>query len=160
MAEIKQYLDIMLESLGKKKELLQKILDENKKQAEAIENDCGMDEFNRMVTMKNRLLQNMISLDNGFQQVYERVKEEMTANKEIYKDEILRMLALIAEITDLNVSIQASEQRNKQLAEAFFIREKRKVGQVKKNVNVAKGYYQTMHGINEYTRHSRIDKKK
>ena len=78
MAEIKQYVEILLESLKKKKSMLQNILEQNIRQEEVIRNNCDMDEFDRTVKLKRRYIWELESLDSGFEKVYARIKEELS----------------------------------------------------------------------------------
>ncbi len=144
MAEIRQYMEILLESLKKKKTILQKILEENEKQEKAIKENSDMEAFDRIVRDKRRLIWDLESLDSGFDSVYNRIKEELPAEKAAYKQEIAHMQELISEITALSVRIQATEQRNKQLVESYFAYAKGKIKQAKKSVRAANDYYKNM----------------
>ena len=65
MAEIKQYVDILLESLEKKKRILQQILKENAEQEKAVKVNGSIEEFDRIVEEKSRLIFEMENLDSG-----------------------------------------------------------------------------------------------
>ena len=133
MAEIKQYVEILLESLKKKKSMLQNILEQNIRQEEVIRNNCDMDEFDRTVKLKRRYIWELESLDIGFEKIY-------------------------ASITDLSVRIQASEERNKKLVETYFSYTRGKIRESKKSVRVASDYYKSMSGTN-YTDARLMDRK-
>lgn len=158
MAEIKQYVEILLESLKKKKGVLQNILEQNIRQEEIIRNHCDIDEFDKTVKMKRRYIRELEGLDSGFEKVYERIKSELSGVKENYRDEISRMQKLISEITDLSVRIQASEERNKKLVETYFSYTRGKIRESKKSVRVASDYYKSMSGTN-YTDARLMDRK-
>ena len=106
MAEIKQYVDILLESLEKKKRILQQILKENAEQEKAVKVNGSIEEFDRIVEEKSRLIFEMENLDSGFDKVYDRIRKELPDARDSYKEEIARMQRLISEITDLSFSIQ------------------------------------------------------
>ena len=112
MAETGQYIEILLESLQKKKTLLEAIQEENQKQEAAVKADGGLEAFDKTVKKKGRLIRELNGLDDGFETVYARIKEELVQNPTAYRNEIAQMQRLIAEITELSVSVQASEQRN------------------------------------------------
>ena len=158
MAEIKQYVEILLESLKKKKSMLQNILEQNIRQEEVIRNNWDMDEFDRTVKLKRRYIWELESLDSGFEKVYARIKEELSEVKEHHRDEISQMQKLISEITDLSVRIQASEERNKKLVETYFSYTRGKIRESKKSVRVASDYYKSMSGTN-YTDARLMDRK-
>ncbi len=147
MAEIKQYVDILLESLERKKNILQIIQKENIKQEEAIKKNSDLAAFDHIVENKSRFIAELELLDSGFEKVYDRVKEELPLAKDSFRNEIARMQQLISEITDLNVRIQASEQRNKQLVEQYFCARTR-IRQSKKSVRAANDYYKSMSQTN------------
>ena len=157
--EIRQYVKILIESLEKKKRILQALQEENKKQEEAIKKNSDIAEFDAIVAYKEKLIEGIQVLDNGFENVYQRVREELISQKSVYREEIARMQTLISEIMDLSVSVQATEQRNKQLVENYFSYARGKIKQAKKSVRVASEYYKSMNRLN-YGDSSLLDKKK
>ncbi len=157
--EIRQYVKILIESLEKKKRILQALQEENKKQEEAIKKNSDIAEFDAIVAYKEKLIEGIQVLDNGFENVYQRVREELISQKAVYREEIARMQTLISEIMDLSVSVQATEQRNKQLVENYFSYARGKIKQAKKSVRVASEYYKSMNRLN-YGDSSLLDKKK
>jgi len=159
MAEIKQYLEILTESLEKKKALLQKLQAENTKQADAVRGEGDMDAFDKSVKMKGRLIRELNGLDRGFEKVYDRIREELPTGKTLYQEEIKRMQTLISEITELSMNIQASEQRNRQLVENYFSYTRSKIRQAKMSVKAASGYYKSMSNT-AYAGPQLMDKKK
>lgn len=159
MSEIRQYVEILLESLEKKKGLLQKIQKENIKQEDAIKNNSDIEIFDQAVTAKELLISDLEILDNGFETVYNRIKEDLQASKEAYRSEISRMQQLISEITDLSVRIQTSEQRNRKLVDGYFAYTRGKIKQAKKSVRAANDYYKSMSRTN-YVDSYLMDQKK
>lgn len=159
MSEIRQYVEILLESLEKKLGLLQKIMAENKKQEDVLKNNRDIEIFDSTVTAKEQLIHDLESLDSGFEKVYDRIKEELQESKETYRTQIIRMQELISEITDLSVQIQTSEQRNKNLVDNYFSYARGKIRQAKKSVRAANDYYKSMSRTN-YTDSYLMDRKK
>lgn len=158
--EIKKYVIILVESLEKKKRILQALLEECRKQENAMKQNSDIEEFDAIVTYKGKLIDGILVLDNGFEQVYERIGKELTARNDQYRDEILKMQTLISEIMELSVSVQAAEQRNKQLVENYFSFARGKIKHAKKSVRVASEYYKSMSGLHHYSDLSMLDKKK
>ena len=108
-----QYITIMLQSLQKKEKVLNSIIQINKRQKEELENPSfDPDDFDKTVEEKSELIKQLELLDNGFEKLYEKVREELQANKEIYQDEILKMQGCIRTLTDRSMEIQAQEARN------------------------------------------------
>lgn len=157
--EIKQYIRILIESLEKKKRILQAIQEENKKQEAAIRQNSDIEEFDAIVTYKEKLIDELQILDHGFENVYDRIREELISNKALYQTQIAAMQKLIGELTELSVNIQTAEQRNKQLVEGYFTYARGKIRQAKKSVKAASEYYKSMNRTN-YMDAALLDQKK
>jgi len=114
-------LQILKDSLAKKKRILVQIEDENKVQENILKtNPVSFDEFEATIDKKTELIDELNKLDQGFESVYDRIKESLVAQKENFKADIEDLKVLVSDITDLSVSIQAQEARNKSLVEKFF----------------------------------------
>lgn len=157
--EIKQYIRILIESLEKKKRILQAIQEENKKQEATIRQNSDIEEFDAIVTYKEKLIDELQILDHGFENVYDRIREELISNKALYQTQIAAMQKLIGELTELSVNIQTAEQRNKQLVEGYFTYARGKIRQAKKSVKAASEYYKSMNRTN-YMDAALLDQKK
>ena len=140
-----QYITIMLQSLQKKEKVLNSIIQINKRQKEELENpSLDPDDFVKTVEEKSELIKQLELLDNGFEKLYEKVREELQANKEIYQDEILKMQGCIRTLTDRSMEIQAQEARNKQLMEQKFASVKKQVKEIRSSQKVVNQYYKNM----------------
>ena len=138
-------MDIMIQSLEKKIQVLDAIIVYDDIQKEQLENpDLTTEEFADVVENKSELIEQLNQLDSGFQKLYDRVKEELQGNKEKYADKIGRMQELIRSITDRSVKIQAQEAANKDLMMRKFagVRERSKKARV--NYKAASQYYKNM----------------
>ena len=102
------------------------------------------DDFDKTVEEKSELIKQLELLDNGFEKLYEKVREELQANKEIYQDEILKMQGCIRTLTDRSMEIQAQEARNKQLMEQKFTSVKKQVKEIRSSQKVVNQYYKNM----------------
>lgn len=143
-----QYLDILEQSLQRKEEALDEIIAKNEEQ-KAILNaeEFDADAFDGNTEEKGALIDKLNLLDSGFEKVYERVKEELTDNKEMYAEQIKRLQELIRRITEKSVFIQTTEQHNRKLVEAKFRKEREKIQLGKNSMKVAKQYYNNMNGL-------------
>ena len=140
-----QYITIMLQSLQKKEKVLNSIIQINKRQKEELENpSLDSDDFDKTVEEKSELIEQLELLDNGFEKLYEKVREELQTNKEIYQDEILKMQGCIRTLTDRSMEIQAQEARNKQLMEQKFASVKKQVKEIRSSQKVVNQYYKNM----------------
>jgi len=115
-------LDMLEESLRKKIGVMNRIREENALQKDILSDPEHLDvsEFDKTLDIKGKLIDQLLSLDDGFQSLFDRVKAEIGDHKELYSDQIKRMQALIHDITDASVSIEAEERRNKAMAENYF----------------------------------------
>lgn len=142
------YLQILQDSLIKKLELLTEIEKKSIEQAEMLKNseinlaavDLNMDE-------KDELIQEILRLDEGFEHLYQRIRVELTENKEQYKDEITCLKALISKVTEKSSSIQVIEARNKVEMDFYFSKQKKGIRSKKNAMSVARDYYQNMNKV-------------
>lgn len=145
---IRSYLQILQDSLEKKLKLLIAIEEKSLKQAEMLKNsevnlaavDTNMDE-------KAELIDKILSLDEGFESIYAKIREQLTLNKEQYKDEIKAIKSMIVKVTEKSASIQAIEARNKAQMEVVFSSQKRALQNRRSAMSVARDYYQNMNKV-------------
>ena len=83
----------------------------------------------------------------------------LIGNKDAYKEQIAQMQALITEITDKSMNIQATEKRNKEALMSRMDMVKREIYQAKNTKKVATSYYKNMNGLN-YVEPQFMDRKK
>ena len=146
MEQTTLYVSILHQSLKRKKEYLNKLLQLTKKQAEiAGEKDFNEDAFEDVINEKDILINNINEIDKGFTSVYDRVRTEVLDNQDVYKKELLAIQELIRECVDLGMEIEATEKRNKALFEQVFARGFKGIKQVKQSKEVANIYYQSMY---------------
>ena len=139
------YIDIMLQSLKKKCQVLESIMKLNDRQKEVLEApDGSVDEFDAIVEEKSLLIDQIEQLDSGFDKLYMRVKEELQGNKEAYAMQIRQMQEYIRSITDKSMQVQAQEARNKDMMTQKLVRVKKQAKQVQVNSKATSSYYQTM----------------
>lgn len=143
------YVEIMLQSLEKKKLVLDNIIELNQRQRTGLENpDFTPEEFDDIVESKSRLIEQLEQLDSGFEKLFERMKDELESNKEAYKEQIRAMQEDIKAITDKSVQIQAQESRNKDLMTQKFAQVKSQVRNVRSGGKVADQYRKNMAKLN------------
>ncbi len=146
---MESYIDILLESLEKKIRILKKIEKLNQEQTEILKTEpLQFKEFDKKVEEKGMQIEELTKLDNGFDSIYSRVREQLVANKEQYTDEIVRMKKMITIIMDYSVSIQAQESRNKVMVEQAFKNERKKSKKSKISAKVSLNYYKNMSKTN------------
>lgn len=142
-------LDMLEESLEKKIVILNQIEEQNEKQRDVLQDPGNVNEsaFDETVEIKGKLIEQILSLDEGFQSLFDKVKAEVGTDKTKYSDQIKRMQRLIQEITGKSASIEASEHRNKKLAEKYFSTSREHMNQSRQSSSAAFNYYQTMNNF-------------
>ncbi len=154
---IESYLNIMNDSLQKKKDLLDKIAITCEKQEQLLKQErLSFSEFDALMAEKENQAAELSKLDDGFESLYEKVKEQLQNGKEQYRTQILSMQTIIKEITEKSNHIQAMEERNKQGMEMHLRKERGKLQQSRQASAAAYNYYKS---ANSGERHSILDKK-
>ncbi len=135
----------MIESLRRKKDVLTEILKLSEEQSMLLEDpNLEPDAFEKNVNKKAALIEKLEQLDNGFESLYEKVKEELQNNKDIHKDQIVQMQELIRKLTELNMQIQTTETRNKEKATAKFAHIRKQAKEIRSSQKIVKEYYNNM----------------
>lgn len=141
------YISALIESLEKKIEILKQIHEKDEEQLKIANTiPLSYEAFDKNAEEKTVLIYQINKLDDGFETVYERVKEELAANKAAYADQIKTMQGLITEITDWSTKIQAEESRNKAAVEQAFKKEKEKIRSQRSGMKAVQSYSQAMRG--------------
>lgn len=154
------YLVILEQSLNKKLDILKKIRKENEQQQFLLlDENLTPDEFEKNMQEKSDLVDSLDSLDQGFEDVYERVRAVLTDHKDQYREQIERLQQLIRQITAESNSIQAEEQRNYQLAQNKFASIKKQIREVKSSHKAVNEYYRNMSSANQIDAQFMDDKK-
>lgn len=139
------YMDIMIQSLKKKIEVLKCIKEQNVLQKNYLEDPrASVEEFDQTVDEKERLINQLDLLDSGFDKLFERVSAELKKHKYDYANQIKIMQECIRQITDLSMEIQAQEARNKELMIRKFAYVKASARTVRTNSKAATTYYKNM----------------
>ena len=142
---MENYLLILQDSLVKKLRVLEQIEECNKRQEEVLtQTPVSLEVFDVITDEKGELIVQMQKLDNGFEQLFERVKTQLEADKDTYRMEIASLQELVRQITDKSITLQAQEARNIALVEKFFSKEKSSLRQGRLGSQAAMSYYASM----------------
>ena len=153
-------LTILSESLDRKLKVLQKIQEYNKRQEKVFSAEkVDISQFDAAVEEKQHLIDEVVRLDDGFEIMYEKLARELEGNRQRYAAQIRELQAKVAEVTELSVSVQAQEARNKKLIESYFAKERSNIGQRRKSARSAFDYYKSMSSTG-YTQPQMYDSKK
>ncbi len=141
------YLAMMTDILNKKKNLLNELLDCTKEQEKLIKgDDFDEDEFNKIIDRKAELIGKIDEGDDGFQAVYNRMAKELKENTSKYGQQVEELKQLITSVTELSVSVEALEKKNRTALENYFRSRRKDRKQFKVNKQTADKYYKNMMG--------------
>lgn len=140
---------ILLQSLEKKVQLLDKMIQQNSVQEDILkQDDLDIDTFDEAINKQGEYIEELDRLDQGFETVYDRVRNELLQDKSRYRTEIARMQELIQKITDKIVTVNAGNMRNKVLAENQFRKKRVSIGTGASKNKAARNYYNSMNNLN------------
>jgi hypothetical protein len=155
------YVDIMLQSLKKKVTVLNQIIELNRQQKILLDDpNLPPESLEQNLSDKDQMIRKLNELDEGFEELYNRVKDELQAQRAQYVSQISQMQDLIKEITEKSAMIQTQELRNKEKAMQKFSGIREQVKGVRNSQKVVKQYYQNMMKQNSYTGASVVDNRK
>ena len=141
----KSYIQMLEESLYKKRDILRNLQVLCHEQGEILlDEKAEADAFEKNVEQKAALIERLEKLDQGFEQVFSRVEEELQSNKELYKENILHMQECIREITERSANLQMLERQNKELAQKKFASVRSQARELRQNGKAVSSYYQSM----------------
>lgn len=140
-----EYINIMIESLEKKNAILNQVIELNKQQKFLLQDpNLAPNEFEKNMQYKDELVKNLNLLDEGFEELYGRVREMLQANRQKYAGEIARMQELIREITEQINTVQIQELHNKENAARKFADVRQQVRGIRNSQKVVRQYYDNM----------------
>lgn len=140
---------ILVESLEKKSRILDEIIKENEAQEILFKQDqLDMEALDASADRMGELAEKLELLDEGFEAVYDRIRQELIDNKSAYRQEIRRMQELIAVITEKVVGINAARMRNKTQAENQFKKSRQQIGRASSKMKASQNYYNNMNRLN------------
>ena len=146
--DTENYLQIMIDSMLKKKGILKQIIAFNEEQEELLkEEEFNGDAFQKNMENKSDCIDELNALDDGFQMIYDRIKADINEYKARYKEDIKTLQQLIKEVTELGVTIQAQESRNHVKADMKFRQLRQETKTAKRSVSMANKYYKNMSRI-------------
>ena len=144
-----QYIEILIQSLKKKLEVLHDIQAMNEEQRVLLlDENLPPEDFEKNIQKKSDLIERLELLDNGFDEVYQRVRTQLQENQSLYKEQIGLLQTLIRDVTAAGSQIKAQEQRNYDLAVQKFSSIKKQIREVKTSYKAVSQYYQNMMKLN------------
>ncbi len=144
-----EYIVMMIDSLDKKNKHLDEIMMLTEKQTSILSSEnIDWEAFNEVIDKKDIIIENINKMDEGFDKLFLRVKEQLADNKLQYAEDISKMQNLIKKISEKSMQIEVTEKRNKALIEKRVNESKQVIKQGKLGNKAAAQYYQKMSKLN------------
>ena len=144
------YMSMLIDSQEKKLALLEKAIELDREQEELItgaEPDMGA--LNANINAKGALIDELDRLDDGFESLYAKVREDFIENKDSHKEEIRTLQGLIRQITEKIAEVEALEARSKVNFENFMKQRRTTIKDNKNAVKAANIYAVNMRKMNK-----------
>lgn len=144
------YLQIMIESLEKKIEILDKVIALDKKQLSiALAQPFDVESYDASMDEKDGLIDALNKLDDGFMNTYELVRDAVQSDPKAFGEKVRKMQDLIRAATEKTVTIRTQEQRGKQAMQSAVSKKRNEIRSVRVSNAAAAKYYKSMSRIND-----------
>lgn len=142
------YVNMMVDSLNRKKRILEFILRKTKEQ-EALLKDDEMDpnRFQAIIDEKGEQIDDLNKIDEGFDTLFSYVKKEINENRMAYRTQIEQMQKLIGEVSELGIQIQALEHQNSGHFKVYLANQRKSIREFHVNNRTTTSYYQNMANV-------------
>ena len=145
MDNINTYISVLHGSLRKKLELIKEILELTKEQNQILsKEDIDADYFERIVDEKDRKINEVLTIDKGFQSLFDKISVYIKANPQTYRQQILEMQNFIRTITDIGVEIENLEYKNREKFKKYILLKRNNIKDFKVSNKTAVSYYKNM----------------
>lgn len=135
-------LQLLIDALEKKAILLENILEQSNLQFELVQSsDFDADAFDVCVDEKAGLLSQLELIDQGFDGVFSKIKDELVKDQSLYRCEIAQLQDLIRQTMDIGSSIFTTEQRTKSLLSSAVTESRKELRRKKMTANSVADYY-------------------
>lgn len=154
------YIKILTDTLIKKSKLLDGLIELTKEQETILNSyELNIEKFDETMNKKEKLIEQLNQLDNGFEMIYSRVHYEIKNNLLEYKSNMIVMQDFIKNIMEQSTNLQMQEKSNKLKLETYLTNRKQEIKKYKMSSQTVSSYYKNM--MNEYQGESYfLDKKK
>ena len=143
----KEYLDMLIQASAKKLKILNELLSLSADQEEIIQKDMfEVEHFDIILERKEVLVRELEKLDEGFATVYDRIREELSANGKIHQQEVVLMQKLIRQISEKVLLLESQEKRNRDNLNPSMARARSKIKNYNVSNRLAASYYKNMSG--------------
>ena len=144
------YMSMLIASQEKKLELLERAIELDREQEEIITGEKpDMGALDANIDAKGALIGELDRLDDGFETLYAKVRDEFINNKDAHKDEIRTLQELIKKITEKIAEVETIEARSKMNFESFMKKKRHSIKDTKSSVRAANVYAVNMRKMNK-----------
>ena len=141
------YINILIDTLRKKEEILKSLLVKTEEQAALLEADeFETEAFDTIINDKDGLLEELKNLDDGFLDLYSRVGAELKNNTEAYAGQVKTAQELVRRQTEISAELTNAEERNKAKLAIRLSHGRQKIKEFKVGSKTAAAYYKNMSG--------------
>ncbi len=139
------YLQLLIDAMGKKMAILGRLIEVTGEQEALMEAENFDDDgFLHTISVKEDQLAELEAVDQGFDRVFELVKEEVLENRFKYEVQIKALQGYITAITDKSVKLQAMELRNKAKMETLLANKRKELRRSRVSTQSVSKYYRSM----------------
>ena len=144
------YMSMLIASQEKKLELLERAIELDKEQEEIITGEKpDMRALDANIDAKGALVGELDRLDDGFESLYAKVRDELINNKDAHREEIRTLQELIKKITGKIAEVEAIEARSKVNFESFMKKKRHSLKDNRSAVKAANVYAVNMRKMNK-----------
>ncbi|MCR5238009.1 MAG: hypothetical protein K6E34_12495 [Lachnospiraceae bacterium] len=144
------YMSMLIASQEKKLELLERAIELDKEQEEIITGEKpDMRALDANIDAKGALVGELDRLDDGFESLYAKVRDELINNKDAHREEIRTLQELIKKITGKIAEVEAIEARSKVNFESFMKKKRHSLKDNRSSVKAANVYAVNMRKMNK-----------
>jgi hypothetical protein len=147
----KVYVNMMVDTLIRKKRILTFLLEKTRKQEQLLKatGDMDADAFQALIEEKGTKIDELNTIDEGFDTLFKYVEKEIVANRAMYQEQIEQMQKLITEVSELGIQIQALEHQNSGHFKVYLANQKKTIREFHLNQRTVSTYFQNMSGTHK-----------
>lgn len=140
------YIEILVCALQNKSKVLDEIIEITNLQEKMLVNDdfMDLDSLDDTIEKKGILVYKINELNDGFESIYEKIKDDIIHDKSKYANEIIQLKELIKVVTEKSIQIQTTEKKNMIKFNNFMNSKKKQIKEFKVSSKTATSYYKNM----------------
>ncbi len=142
------YVNMMVDSLDRKKRILEYILVKTREQESLLKDEeMDPDAFQAIIDEKGEQIDELNKIDEGFDTLFSYVEKEIKENRMTYRKQIEQMQQLIGAVSELGIQIQALEHQNSGHFKVYLANQRKLIRDFNVNSRTTTSYYQNMANV-------------